>query len=258
MCRVLRRRSAATRWPVCAPVPPVIHAHCEDIRLWGREAADVYLAAWRPVLAERPDALWYPTLCVAPDHASCRAPRAALPGDRRCASASWTRLDQPRRARRGGPAGRHGLREWLCGDPRQLRAVRKARAGAVARDLRAGLPAHHAGLAPRREAAGRHDREALLRRRLRTVRAAAGCHFGLAPTPRRSTRTSSCWTASTYRGPCRSGAAICSPRRSRAARSSAAGICTSASRSTSIRHASRPTRSWCARRFRCATRWVDL
>ena len=48
----------------------IIHAHNEDIRLWGREAADNYLAAWRTVLRERPDALWYPTLTVAPDHAS--------------------------------------------------------------------------------------------------------------------------------------------------------------------------------------------
>ena len=48
----------------------MIHAHNDDIRLWGREAADSYLAAWRPVLRERPDALWYPTLTVAPDHAS--------------------------------------------------------------------------------------------------------------------------------------------------------------------------------------------
>ena len=48
----------------------LIHAHNDDIRLWGREAADRYLAAWRPVMKERPDALWYPTLTVAPDHAS--------------------------------------------------------------------------------------------------------------------------------------------------------------------------------------------
>jgi uncharacterized protein (DUF849 family) len=46
----------------------LIHAHNHDIRLWGREAADAYLDAWRPVLAERADALWYPTLTVAPDH----------------------------------------------------------------------------------------------------------------------------------------------------------------------------------------------
>jgi uncharacterized protein (DUF849 family) len=40
----------------------VIHAHNDDIRLVGREAADRYLAAWRPILEARPDTLWYPTL----------------------------------------------------------------------------------------------------------------------------------------------------------------------------------------------------
>jgi uncharacterized protein (DUF849 family) len=48
----------------------ILHAHCDDIRLWGRDAADRYLEAWQPVLEERPDTLWYPTLTVAPDHAS--------------------------------------------------------------------------------------------------------------------------------------------------------------------------------------------
>lgn len=42
----------------------VIHAHNHDIRLNGRAGADAYLAAWRPILAQRPDALWYPTLSV--------------------------------------------------------------------------------------------------------------------------------------------------------------------------------------------------
>ena len=40
----------------------LIHAHNDDIRLTGRAAADGYLAAWRPILDERPDTLWYPTL----------------------------------------------------------------------------------------------------------------------------------------------------------------------------------------------------
>lgn len=39
----------------------IIHAHNSDIRLVGRPAADDYLEAWRPILEERPDALWYPT-----------------------------------------------------------------------------------------------------------------------------------------------------------------------------------------------------
>ncbi len=39
----------------------IIHAHNADIRLVGREAADDYLAAWRPLLRERPDTVWYAT-----------------------------------------------------------------------------------------------------------------------------------------------------------------------------------------------------
>lgn len=40
----------------------MIHAHNDDIMKTGRDAADLYLAAWRPILEERPDTLWYPTL----------------------------------------------------------------------------------------------------------------------------------------------------------------------------------------------------
>ena len=39
----------------------IVHAHNRDFFLTGRAAADDYLEAWRPVLAERPDTLWYPT-----------------------------------------------------------------------------------------------------------------------------------------------------------------------------------------------------
>jgi 3-keto-5-aminohexanoate cleavage enzyme len=42
----------------------LIHAHNSDIQLRGEEAARDYLAAWVPILARRPDTLWYPTLCV--------------------------------------------------------------------------------------------------------------------------------------------------------------------------------------------------
>jgi uncharacterized protein (DUF849 family) len=45
----------------------IIHAHNHDISLHGRAAADAYLEAWRPLLAERPDALWYPTSSSVPD-----------------------------------------------------------------------------------------------------------------------------------------------------------------------------------------------
>ncbi len=40
----------------------IVHAHNSDIFVSGRKAADDYLAAWRPILEEKPDALWYPTL----------------------------------------------------------------------------------------------------------------------------------------------------------------------------------------------------
>lgn len=47
----------------------LIHAHSDDIRLTGRVAAERYLAAWRPILAQRPETLWYPTLGVGADMA---------------------------------------------------------------------------------------------------------------------------------------------------------------------------------------------
>ncbi len=47
----------------------VIHAHTDDIRKTGRDAAESYLAAWRPILSERPDTLWYPTLAGGVDMA---------------------------------------------------------------------------------------------------------------------------------------------------------------------------------------------
>jgi len=43
----------------------ILHAHSPDMRATGADAARDYLAAWGPILAERPDALWYPTLCQA-------------------------------------------------------------------------------------------------------------------------------------------------------------------------------------------------
>lgn len=39
----------------------IIHAHNADFRLKGREAADDYLAAWHPIVAERPGTIWYTT-----------------------------------------------------------------------------------------------------------------------------------------------------------------------------------------------------
>lgn len=47
----------------------VIHAHAESMQLTGREGAEGYLAAWRSIVSERPDTLWYPTLAIGKDMA---------------------------------------------------------------------------------------------------------------------------------------------------------------------------------------------
>jgi 3-keto-5-aminohexanoate cleavage enzyme len=44
----------------------IIHNHIDLPGLTEAEAAERYLAAWRVVLAERPDALWYPTVHFGP------------------------------------------------------------------------------------------------------------------------------------------------------------------------------------------------
>ena len=45
----------------------IVHAHNHDIGLKGEAAADAYRVVWEPVLRERPEALWYPTLTNATD-----------------------------------------------------------------------------------------------------------------------------------------------------------------------------------------------
>jgi uncharacterized protein (DUF849 family) len=59
----------------------LIHAHNDDIRKTGREAAELYLAAWRPILAERPDTLWYPTFGVGSDMAESLSHIDVLAGE---------------------------------------------------------------------------------------------------------------------------------------------------------------------------------
>ncbi len=44
----------------------IVHAHNHDIGLTGEAAAAPYIEAFGPVVAERPDALWYPTLTSSP------------------------------------------------------------------------------------------------------------------------------------------------------------------------------------------------
>jgi 3-keto-5-aminohexanoate cleavage enzyme len=40
----------------------IVHSHNADMAVDGARAAELYAAAWRPVLRERPDALFYPTV----------------------------------------------------------------------------------------------------------------------------------------------------------------------------------------------------
>lgn len=44
----------------------IIHNHISASALSGHDAATAYLGVWRRVLAERPDALWYPTINFGP------------------------------------------------------------------------------------------------------------------------------------------------------------------------------------------------
>jgi 3-keto-5-aminohexanoate cleavage enzyme len=44
----------------------IVHQHITNFNMSGDEAAEVYLGIWRRVLAERPDALWYPTINLGP------------------------------------------------------------------------------------------------------------------------------------------------------------------------------------------------
>ena len=44
----------------------IVHHHIPGSGRSGGEAAEVYLGVWRRVLAERPDALWYPTINIGP------------------------------------------------------------------------------------------------------------------------------------------------------------------------------------------------
>ena len=78
----------------------VIHAHNSDFALRGEEAARDYLMAWQPILARRPDTLWYPTLCGG-DGAAHRAGRARVG---RCRGARRSRTDREAGCGTGGRA----------------------------------------------------------------------------------------------------------------------------------------------------------
>ena len=45
----------------------IVHHHIAGTDLSGQDCADAYVRIWRRVLAERPDAIWYPTINVGPE-----------------------------------------------------------------------------------------------------------------------------------------------------------------------------------------------
>ena len=58
----------------------IIHNHIDLAGISAEEAADRYLQAWRVVLAERPDALWYPTVHFGPPMSYEHLPMIAASG----------------------------------------------------------------------------------------------------------------------------------------------------------------------------------
>jgi uncharacterized protein (DUF849 family) len=58
----------------------IVHNHIDDFSLAGREAAERYLAGWRPVLAAVPEAILYPTVGIGGDTAARAAHVEPLAG----------------------------------------------------------------------------------------------------------------------------------------------------------------------------------
>jgi 3-keto-5-aminohexanoate cleavage enzyme len=54
----------------------MIHAHNSNPSLFGEQAAEDYLRAWRPIISERPNTIWYPTAANA-------EPKNDVPGNGR-------------------------------------------------------------------------------------------------------------------------------------------------------------------------------
>ncbi len=82
----------------------IVHAHNASYSLTGQAAADDYLAAWRSVLAARPDALWYPTLASGPGMPGMLAHLEAIQREIPLRIAGW----DPGSTNLGGP-GPDGL-----------------------------------------------------------------------------------------------------------------------------------------------------
>ena len=187
----------------------IVHAHNQDIALTGAEAAESYLEAWRIVFAERPDALWYPTLTSAPTMADKLAHIEMIAREVPVSMCAFdpgsTNIGAP--GPDGLPTG--GVYAVSYDDVRTaFEFCERLRMGAGPRYLRAELAAHHARLATGGTAARRLDGEALFRRRLRPDRHRARGDLRTALRPSTvCSPTSTCSRARGSPGPYPSGAA---------------------------------------------------
>ena len=224
----------------------IVHNHNDEpmFTLDAVHAIEPYVAAWEPVLARHPDVLLYPTM---------GAGARGIPVQRR-----WAHVEELARRGLGGmtlvdpgsvnvgltsagevpeAAAVGPVPELLPRPGVHVRAQRPAGCRAQHLDLRAGLPAHHADVAPARQGPARRDRQAVLRRRA-GVRPAADRRPPWRPTWR-------CWSRPGCRGRWPCSAATSWRAGWPSTRSAAAGTSGSGWRTTRGR-TSRPTPTCCA------------
>lgn len=157
----------------------IVHHHLAEDGLSGEDAAERYLAVWREVLADRPDALWYPTINIGPrlhwyDHITPLAESGLMR-----MSLSDPGSVNLGRERDGVPAGGFVYANSFDDIARQFSLCRDHHLGpsiAVYEPgfLRAVLAYHHAGRLPS---------GAFVKLYMCSDRGLSGTAFGLPPTP---------------------------------------------------------------------------
>ena len=156
----------------------IVHNHIAETGLSGLAAAERYLAVWRRVLADRPDALWYPTINFGPPaHWYDHIEPLARTGLIRMSLSDPGSVNLGHR-REGLPAGRFVYTNSFDDVARQLALCRDHRLGpsfAIYEPgfLRAVVAYHAAGALP----AG-----AFVKLYLSSEEGLAGAPFGLPPT----------------------------------------------------------------------------
>ena len=145
----------------------------------GEDFAEAYLRIWRRVLAERPDAIWYPTINVGPDeHRYAHLAPLATSGLLRMSLSDPGSVNLGRPVD-GIPRGRFVYANSFDDIEEQLRLCREHALGVSIRGLRARLPSRRGGLSPRRSA----SRRPFVKLYLTADRGLTGTPFGLPTTP---------------------------------------------------------------------------